>query len=337
MRSRRAYRLQRIKRIVVIPLTLIPSYHHTLEKVEFAVVITNANNLPIQILEVNAVILSNPMKALDEIGPSSKFVEIPPLNSISLRFVKLLCETGEQTVRVSVRYNNSLANFTKVQDYSFLSVKPFDLAFSRFQLSENNYVINSTLTNRLPTEMIITKIYLQVPTKAIEVTYNSFSEPAHVKPGAKYSHLCIVEAVPQEGVSLGALGIHFITKGHKEIGLNSSMVTIPHVSDISIHGYYEISETMTCFQPQVVVAVLINMSNEIQLVSLDWSTMNGAIQVIGECRFNKLIQPGKTLRIKLQVVPLVSGFQILEAPRLKGKEETSSKAMQFSPISILVQ
>lgn len=132
------------------------------------------------------MILSNPMKALDEIGPSSKFVEIPPLSSISLRFVKLLCETGEQTylcmllllvsVRVSVRYNNSLANFTKVQDYSFLSVKPFDLAFSRFQLSENNCVINSTLTNRLPTEMIITKIYLQVPTKAIEVTYNSFSE-----------------------------------------------------------------------------------------------------------------------------------------------------------------
>lgn len=73
----------------------LPSYIG--EKVEFAVVITNANNLPIQILEVNAVILSNTKKALDEVGPSSKFVEIPPLNSISLRFVKLLCETGEQT------------------------------------------------------------------------------------------------------------------------------------------------------------------------------------------------------------------------------------------------
>lgn len=46
----------------------------------------------------------------------------------------------------------------------------------------------------------------------------------------KYIHFCILEVDPeilQKGAILGSLAIHFIAKGHKEIGLTSTKVTIP--------------------------------------------------------------------------------------------------------------
>lgn len=51
-----------------------------------------------------------------------------------------------------------------------------------------------------------------------------------VHANGKYLHFCILEVEPevlQKGANLGSLAIHFITKGHKEIGLTSTKVTLP--------------------------------------------------------------------------------------------------------------
>lgn len=65
---------------------------------EFYVEITNASNSTIRILKIDASISSETGKyPLDEVGTSSKYLSIAPSTSISLRFVKLLCEIGEQT------------------------------------------------------------------------------------------------------------------------------------------------------------------------------------------------------------------------------------------------
>ena len=53
----------------------------------------------------------------------------------------------------------------------------------------------------------------------------------------KYMHFCILEVDPeilQKGAVLGSLAIHFIAKGHKEIGLTSTKVTIPVDFDVTL-------------------------------------------------------------------------------------------------------
>ena len=50
-------------------------------------------------------------------------------------------------------------------------------------------------------------------------------------------HFCILEVDPeilQKGAVLGSLAIHFIAKGHKEIGLTSTKVTIPVDFDVTL-------------------------------------------------------------------------------------------------------
>lgn len=65
---------------------------------EFFVEISNASNSTIQIIKIDASINSDTGKStLDEVGTPSKYLQLAPSTSLSLRFVKLLCEIGEQT------------------------------------------------------------------------------------------------------------------------------------------------------------------------------------------------------------------------------------------------
>lgn len=69
---------------------------------EFYVEISNSSNSAIRILNIDASINSETGKfALDEVGASSKYYSIAPSTSISLRYIKLLCEIGEQTYSIS--------------------------------------------------------------------------------------------------------------------------------------------------------------------------------------------------------------------------------------------
>lgn len=106
------------KRVVAMQTTLVPRISHYWlrarlpsyigEKVEFYVEISNASNSAIRILKIDASISSETGTCpLDEVGTSSKYLSIAPSTSISLRFVKLLCEIGEQTY------------------YSYLSLSPY--------------------------------------------------------------------------------------------------------------------------------------------------------------------------------------------------------------------
>lgn len=207
------------------------------------------------------------------------------------------------SVHISLTYNNSLTDFVVLEEYRFQSLKPFDIAFSRTQLSHNRFIVNSTITNRLATDMMLTNVAFSVASSRVRQVYTSFDSAVSVHTDGKYIHFCILEVDPeilQKGAILGSLAIHFIAKGHKEIGLTSTKVTIPNISRAQVQGYYEVDKEFTLLEPKSIFAVLTNVSNHIQVVSLDWSNMKGSIQVVGECCFNKLIQPGKTTRIELQ-------------------------------------
>lgn len=155
---------------------------------EFYVEISNASNSAIRILKIDASISSETGTCpLDEIGTSSKYLSIAPSTSISLRFVKLLCEIGEQTyysylslslltpsVHISLTYNNSLTDFVVLEEYRFQSLKPFDIAFSRTQLSHNRFIVNSTITNRLATDMMLTNVAFSVASSRVRQVYTSF-------------------------------------------------------------------------------------------------------------------------------------------------------------------
>ena len=78
------------------------------------------------------------------------------------------------SVRVSLRYNNSLTDFNVTEEYRFQSLKPFDIAFSRIQLSRNRFIVYSTITNRLPTDILLTNVAFSVTSNRVKQTYNSF-------------------------------------------------------------------------------------------------------------------------------------------------------------------
>lgn len=77
-------------------------------------------------------------------------------------------------VRISLTCNNSLTDFLVAEEYHFLSLKPFDIAFSRVQLSHNRFIVNSTITNRLATDMLLTNVAFSVASNRIKQTYTSF-------------------------------------------------------------------------------------------------------------------------------------------------------------------
>ena len=116
----------------------------------------------------------------------SKNIDIEPNTCYSLRYSALLYEMGKHSwvlfpcftasVRVKVLYNNSLMEFTASGEYSFSSIKPFDLVFSRVLLSDSSYLVNSTITNNLATCLTITRVALQTAQNSFQEDYNSFTE-----------------------------------------------------------------------------------------------------------------------------------------------------------------
>lgn len=71
---------------------------------------------------------------------------------------------------------NVVSAFTFAEEYSFLSVKPLSLAFTRYQLNDTSYLINSTVINNLSKPMTITHIRIDNLISSLQETYNSFSE-----------------------------------------------------------------------------------------------------------------------------------------------------------------
>ena len=67
-------------------------------------------------------------------------------------------------------------DFNTSGEYSFSSVKPFDLVFSRFLLSESTYLVNSTITNNLSTCLTLTQVAFQTPKNSFQEDYSSFTE-----------------------------------------------------------------------------------------------------------------------------------------------------------------
>lgn len=312
------------------------------ETVKFAVVIQNFSSTTIRIQAIETIISTERSKnTLDAINPDGDgkpllgirkvSFELEPMATRSLRYSKLICEIGKHNVRVSVVYNNSLMEFIASATLNFESVKPFDLAFSRSQLTSDSYMISSTLTNRLPTPMMIHSLFLQEsPNGKVHTTFNSCTSSVHLRPGCKLSHVLIVKGPITEGDSIGSLGIHFTAPGHQEVGLNSTSIVIADTNKSVINGYYEVDKSIQKMQMTTIQVVVTNQSDRIQMVSFDWSSMKGNILVVGECLFNKLIQPKKTIRIPLQILPVVSGSQQLDPPILNGKD------ISFSPVSLFV-
>lgn len=71
---------------------------------------------------------------------------------------------------------NVVSAFTLADEYSFLCVKPFSLAFIRYQLNDTSYLINSIIINNLSKPMTITHIRIDNLISSLQETYNSFSE-----------------------------------------------------------------------------------------------------------------------------------------------------------------
>ncbi|KAK8806006.1 hypothetical protein WA171_007092 [Blastocystis sp. BT1] len=312
------------------------------ETVKFAVVIQNCSSTTIQIQAIETIISTERNKeSLDPVNPeeNGKSVmgirrvsfELKPMTTRSLRYSKLVREIGNHNVRVSVVYNNSLMEFVASANLSFESIKPFDLAFSRFQLNSDSYMINTTLTNRLSTPMMIHSLFLMESAKEkMDTVFNSCTSSIHLQPGSKLSHILIVKGRIIEGDSIGSLGIHFTAPGHQEIGLNSTPIVVTDTMKSAICGYYEVSGPIHKMEMTTIQVVVTNQSDKIQMVSLDWSSMKGNVLVVGECLFNKLIQPNKTIYIPLQVLAVASGSQQLDPPILNRKE------ISFSPVSLFV-
>lgn len=175
-----------------------------------------------------------------------KNIDIEPNTCYSLRYNKLLYEVGKQSwvlfplftsrVRVQVLYNNSLMEFAASGEYSFSSIKPFDLVFSRIPLSDSSCLVNSTITNNLATCLTITRVALQTAQNSFQEDYNSFTElwrgelvtnrPQHIQPKCKFSHVSIVKGQVQKDAPLGSLAIHFTVPGHGVMGLNSTTIVV---------------------------------------------------------------------------------------------------------------
>lgn len=79
-------------------------------------------------------------------------------------------------IRIVLHYMNVVSAFTLAEEYSFLSVKPFSLAFTRYQLNDTSYLINSIIINNLSKPMTITHIRIDNLISSLQETYNSFSE-----------------------------------------------------------------------------------------------------------------------------------------------------------------
>lgn len=139
-------------------------------------------------------------------------------------------------MKVRVFYNNSLMEFVVSADYTFSSVKPFDLVFSRTLLSDASYLVNSTITNRLSTCLTLTSVRLQIPSDAFQETFNSLikclpapvltSRPQSLQPGCQFSHISIVEGPLAKDTPLGSLAIHFTAQGYSTVGLNSTTIVV---------------------------------------------------------------------------------------------------------------
>ena len=119
--------------------------------------------------------------------------------------------------------------------YTFDTVKPFNLSFNRYQMSDTSYLINSTITNTLSTPFTITGFSAYNIVPDFQETYNSFTEyffyivsnrPILLQPSKEYSHSCIIDGNLKEKTPLCSMCIQFRTPGHEEIRLNSSTISI---------------------------------------------------------------------------------------------------------------
>lgn len=64
---------------------------------------------------------------------------------------------------------------------SFTSLKPFDLSFTRSQVTVDQYMISSTITNRLSCPMLLHSVSLQDASKGLtKVLYNSFTKSSRL-------------------------------------------------------------------------------------------------------------------------------------------------------------
>lgn len=86
----------------------------------------------------------------------------------------ILSPSSTPSVHISLTYNNSLTDFVVLEEYRFQSLKPFDIAFSRTQLSHNRFIVNSTITNRLATDMMLTNVAFSVASSRVRQVYTSF-------------------------------------------------------------------------------------------------------------------------------------------------------------------
>ncbi|KAK8816304.1 hypothetical protein WA556_001249 [Blastocystis sp. ATCC 50177/Nand II] len=316
------------------------------ERVLFSVVVQNAGTTRIRIQTIDAVLSTeknkSPLEAVysneaERQHKGGKNIDIEPNTCYSLRYNKLLYEVGKQSVRVRVLYNNSLMEFAASGEYSFSSIKPFDLVFSRIPLSDSSCLVNSTITNNLATCLTITRVALQTAQNSFQEDYNSFTEPQHIQPKCKFSHVSIVKGQVQKDVPLGSLAIHFTVPGHGVMGLNSTTIVVADAANNPLCGYYETDGDFACLQTKSITAVLSNTSNTVQVLTIEWLELKSPIQFVGECRFRKLIQPGKTVRIPLEVLPLMSGDCVLEAPVFKGKKDARRTDISFSSLPVHVQ
>lgn len=65
----------------------------------------------------------------------------------------------------------------------FVSLKPFDLSFTRSQVTVDQYMISSTITNRLSCPMLLHSVSLQDTSKGLtKVFYNSFTKSSRSFP-----------------------------------------------------------------------------------------------------------------------------------------------------------
>lgn len=80
------------------------------------------------------------------------------------------------SIRVVVYYMDAVSTYTVSSELSFQVVKPFSLAFTRYQLSNTSYLINSTITNNLSKPLTITNISIYNMASFVKESYNSFNE-----------------------------------------------------------------------------------------------------------------------------------------------------------------
>lgn len=104
----------------------------------------------------------------------------------TFHFSKLLCDIGKHTffysfsimfsIKVVLHYMDAVSSSTITGEYSFHSVKPFNLSFTRYQLSSTSYLINSTITNNLTKPLTITSVSVYNLISSMQEIYNSYSE-----------------------------------------------------------------------------------------------------------------------------------------------------------------